>query len=114
MKESTFKLLLILIAIGFVVFAAVVFFAPIIENPDIIGVLKAGFVNPYATAYSVDLIACWVVLIIWIIFERNQLKIKNGWVCIPIGLTLGVVVGLVIYLLLRMSYFSKIENAKDT
>lgn len=114
MNESTFKALIILIAVGFVVFAAIVFFAPIIENPDIIGVLKSGFVNPYATAYSVDLIACWVVLIIWIIYERNNLQLKNGWVCIPIGLTLGVVVGLVIYLLLRMSHFSKIEHAKDT
>ena len=87
MKESTFKTLLILIEVSFVVFAAVVFFAPIIKNPDIIGVLKAGFVNPYATTYSVDLIACWVVLIIWIIYERNELRIKNGWVCIPIGLS---------------------------
>jgi len=107
MNESNFRVLLIVIAVGFASYALVFFFPPIIENPDIVGVLKAGFVNTYATAYSIDLIACWVVLIFWIFHERFVFQIKLGWVCIPIGLTLGVVVGLSLYLLMRISHFSK-------
>jgi len=104
--------LLIVIAVGFICYALVFFFPPIIENPDIIGVLKAGFVNPYASAYSIDLIACWVILIFWIFHERLTFEIKFGWVCIPIGLILGVVVGLSLYLLMRMSHFSKQRESK--
>jgi len=113
MNESIFRVLLIVIAIGFSLYALTFFFPPIVDNPDIIGVLKAGFVNPYASAYSIDLIACWVVLIIWIFHERSTSQIKFGWVCIPIGLTLGVVVGLSLYLLMRISYFSK-QRANNT
>jgi len=112
MNESLFRISLIIMAAGFVLYALVFFFPPIIENPDIIGVLKAGFVNPYATAYSIDLIACWVVLIFWIFHERHTFQIEWGWICIPIGLILGVVVGLSLYLLIRMSHFTK-QQAKD-
>jgi len=107
MSEFIFRLVLIVISISFVLYALIFFFPPIIENPDIIGVLKAGFVNTYATAYSIDLIACWVVLIFWIFHERSAFQIKLGWVCIPVGLILGVVVGLSLYLLIRISHFSK-------
>ena len=107
MNESIFRVLLIIVATGFALYALLFFFPPIIENPDIIGVLKAGFVNPYATAYSIDLIACWVVLILWIAHERFVLHVEHGWICVPIGLTLGVVIGLSLYLLMRMSHFSK-------
>ena len=114
MKEGIFKVLLTTIAIGFSLYALVFFFPPIFENPDIIGVLKAGFVNTYASAYSIDLILCWIVLIIWILHERVVFRIKNGWACIPIGLTLGVVVGFALYLMIRLSHFSKQDSRKNT
>jgi len=113
MKESTFRVLLIIMGIGFSLYALFFFFPPIIQKPDIIGVLKAGFVNTYATAYSIDLIACWVVMIFWVIHERFKFQISYGWVCIPIGLTLGVVVGLSLYLLIRTSHFSKQGSSKQ-
>jgi len=84
MNEKVFRVLLIIIAVGFILFALMFFFPPIIKDPDIIGVLRAGFVNVYATTYSIDLIACWVVLIFWIFHERHIYQIKLGWVCIPL------------------------------
>ena len=101
MNETTFRALLILISVAFVGFALVVFFPPIIENPDIVNVLKSGFVNPYASTYSVDLIVCWIILILWIIREKASFGVRNGWICIPIGLILGVAVGFALYLLIR-------------
>ena len=111
MNEKVFRVLLIIIAVGFILFALMFFFPPIIKDPDIIGVLRAGFVNVYATTYSIDLIACWVVLIFWIFHERHIYQIKLGWVCIPTGLILGVVVGLSFYLLIRMAHFSKAKTS---
>jgi len=101
MSDKAFKAVLGLVIIGFTVFFFVYFLPPIIQNPDIIGVLKAGFVNPYATGYSVDLIACWLVLILFVLYESQTKLVKHGWVCILLGLVPGVVVGWSVYLLLR-------------
>jgi len=101
MDEKNFKYALILIAIGFTIFFLVAFVPPVIADQDLLLVLSSGFVNPYATGYSVDLITCWVVLIFWILYESKSTNIKHGWVCIVLGLVPGVAVGLATYLLLR-------------
>lgn len=107
MSESAFRAILVSVIIGFTIFFFAYFVPPIVENPDLLGVLKAGFVNPYAAGYSVDLIACWIVLILFIIYESKTKSIKYGWVCVLLGLAPGVVVGWSVYLLLRNNQLKK-------
>lgn len=99
MKEKIFKISVSLVAIIFSVIFCVLVVPPLIENPDIIGALGGGFVNPYASGYAADVFSCWVVLLLWVIFESP--KVKYGWVCLILGFVPGVAVGFAVYLLLR-------------
>ena len=101
MSEKIFRSGLVFLIVAFTVFFLTYFLPPIIKNPDIVGVLEAGFVNPHATGYSIDLIACWAVLILFVLYESATKSIMHGWVCIILGLVPGVVVGWAAYLLLR-------------
>jgi len=103
MTYKVFKAVLILMIVSFTIFFFAYFVPPIIQNPDIFAVLAAGFVNPFATGYSIDLIACWLVLIVFVHYESKAKSLKYGWVCILLGLVPGVVVGWSVYLLLRHS-----------
>lgn len=51
MKESIFKLLMCGITLAFSLVFAVVVMPSLIENPNILTALEAGFVNPYSTGY---------------------------------------------------------------
>jgi len=102
-SEKAFKTILVLVIIGFTLFWFGYFLPPIIKDPDIAVILQSGFVNSYATGFSIDLIACWVVLILLVVYESKNKSIKHGWVCILLGLVPGVVVGWSVYLLLRHS-----------
>lgn len=75
---------------------------PLIAQPDIFGAFAAGFVNPYASGYSTDVLACWVILTAWVMYEAKTLHIRHGWICVALGIIPGVAVGLALYLLLRM------------
>lgn len=102
MNEKIFKLGISIIAIVFVAFFFVTVVPPLLQDPDIIGAFAAGFVNPYASGYSVDVFCCWGVLLIWVIYEYPS--VKYGWVCILLGVIPGVAVGFALYLLLRTKY----------
>lgn len=52
MNDKSYKLALVLVAIGFSLVFCVVVVPPLIENPDVLGAFTAGFVNPYAAGYS--------------------------------------------------------------
>ena len=101
MNDRVFKSILVLLIVGFTVFFLTYFLPPIIQNPDINDILASGFVNTYATGFSIDLIACWIALIAFILYESKNKSIKYGWVCILLGLVPGVVVGWSAYLLIR-------------
>ena len=101
MSEHAYKAILIISALFFTAFFVIVVIPPLIENPDIFGALAAGFVNPYASGYSTDVLVCWVILAAWVIYEANALGIKNGWICLVLGAVPGVAVGFALYLLLR-------------
>lgn len=73
-----------------------------IANPDLIGAVKAGFVNPYATGFSTDTICCWLVLAAWVVYEKFEKGIKHGWIALVIGLVPGVATGFALYLVMRM------------
>lgn len=102
MSEQVFRAIIIAIAAGFTAIFCWVVVPPLIAHPDIIGALAAGFVNPYSSGYSSDVLACWAILAAWIIFEARTMAIRHGWVCVLLGLVPGVAVGFALYLVIRM------------
>jgi hypothetical protein len=99
MTEQQFRVTIVLVALGFSAYFGVVVIPPLLDNPDLIGAFAAGFANPYSSGYSADVIACWLVLAAWVIFEANA--VKYGWLCLIVGVVPGVAVGFAAYLLLR-------------
>jgi uncharacterized membrane protein len=89
------------VALVFTVFFCLVVVPPLIASQDLLGGFAAGFVNPFAAGYSVDVIACWVILAVWVVFEAKQSGIRHGWICLVVGIIPGVAVGLAAYLVLR-------------
>ncbi|OZG72418.1 hypothetical protein BTA51_14905 [Hahella sp. CCB-MM4] len=105
MSDRTFRMALIATACLFCVFFSITIIPPLARDWDIFGAFAAGFVNPFAAGYSIDVILCWVVLAIWIIHEKTTRQIRYGWVCLILGIIPGVVVGLATYLILRSAAF---------
>lgn len=101
MNKKTFKYLQSLVAIGFSLVFCFVVIPPLLANPDIIGAFAAGFVNPYATGYSLDVFFCWAALAILVIYDAKVLSVKYGWACLLLGIVPGVAVGLSLYFILR-------------
>lgn len=101
MSENLFRRLLLLVALGFCVVFAVLIIPPLLANPDIIAAAAGGFVNPFAAGYATDVILCWVVLAIWVLFERQRYQIRGGWLALLLGVVPGVAVGFALYLLMR-------------
>lgn len=102
MQPSTFRSLLIGLATLFTGLFAMVCIPPFLQNPDIVAAFGGGFANPFATAYSLDVIFCWLVLATWVFYEAKTQDIKHGWLALLLGLVPGVAVGFSAYLLLRL------------
>lgn len=102
MSLALFKTLIAAIGVGFAVAFAYVVMPPLLESGDVIGGLAAGFVNPYASGYALDVISCWCVLAVWIAYERARYGVRYGWVALALGLCPGVATGFAFYLLLRL------------
>ncbi len=113
MNESIFKGVIIATALLFTLFFCAVVMPPLIANPDIVGALGAGFVNPYAAGYSADAIACWFILAAWIWYEARTLSIRHGWICVLLGFFPGIAVGFAVYLLLRMRQLRERSNQSE-
>lgn len=101
MNDKTYIVSLAAVAIAFTGVFVFVVIPPLFIDLNIIDAVLAGFVNPYAAGYSTDVIMCWLVLCIWILFEAKEKSIKYGWVCLMLGLVPGVAVGFSVYLILR-------------
>jgi len=99
MKETVFKISVGIIAGIFTILFCILVLPPLLEQPDIMGAFGAGFVNPYAAAYSADVFCCFAVLLIWVIYESP--KVKYGWICLVLSLVPGVAVGFAVYLIMR-------------
>jgi hypothetical protein len=110
-KESTFKLVNISIAVLFSIAFFFLVLPPLSENFDVLGAFAAGFVNPYASGYSTDVIFCWFILAVWVRYEAVKYSISHGWVCLLLGLVPGVAVGFALYLVLRQR---QLRNYGDT
>jgi hypothetical protein len=109
MNERTFRVLSLAVAIGFAVVFTIVVIPPLIENPDVLGAFSAGFVNPYASGYSSDVIFCWIALAIWVTHEATTYNVRYGWVCLVLGLVPGVAVGFALYLILRSYQITQLK-----
>jgi hypothetical protein len=107
MNENMFRIAVLGVAVGFTALFFVLVVPPLIREPDIIGAFAAGFVNPYSSGYSSDVIACWLILAIWVFYEANSLSLKHGWICLLVGIMPGVAVGFAGYLVLRSSQLSR-------
>ena len=102
MREQLFKTAIIAVAAAFTVIFCWVVIPPLIANLNIPAAFAAGFVNPYSSGYSADVLACWAILAAWIVFEAKAHGIRHGWVCLLLGLAPGVAVGFALYLIMRM------------
>jgi len=101
MSDSAFTAVLYAAAALFTAFFAVVVVPPLIADPDIIGAFASGFVNPYASGYSTDVLICWAILAAWVAHEARNYGVRHGWICLLLGIVPGVAVGFALYLLLR-------------
>ena len=103
MASNLFRLIVLAFGAAFAAAFAVIVVPPLLAEGDVIGGLAAGFVNPYATGYSLDTIFCGLILIAWIIYERLTLGVRHGWICILLCFIPGVATGFALYLILRMA-----------
>jgi len=113
MNESQFKAGVIISALVF--FAVFLFIcmpalfelngSPI-ENS--ITAFSSGFVNPFATGFSVDATACWFILFFWVMYEAKTQNIKKGWLCLLVGVFPGIAIGFAAYLLVRHKQINKV------
>lgn len=111
MSESVFRALLLFAALFFTVYFAAVVVPPLIVDPDVFGAFAAGFVNPYASGYSTDVLVCWGILATWIVYEAGAYSVRYGWACLLLGIVPGVAVGFALYLLVRAKQIR--ERARD-
>ena len=104
MNLNYFKFSVLATAVAFTLIFCFLVIPPLMATPNILGAFAAGFVNPFAAGYSTDVICCWVILALWVVFEAKTKSIKKGWLCLLIGIIPGVAVGFAAYLLLRLKY----------
>lgn len=97
------------VAIGFTAVFGLVVVPPLIQNPDIVGAFAAGFANPYAFGYSTDVLFCWAALAVWIVYEATSYNVRHGWLCLVLGMVLGVAVGFAGYLILRSYQLKQVK-----
>ena len=102
MNQNVFKFSLGIIAIVFTIYFGLTVIPAFFETTDFLAAVKGGFVNPFASAYSMDAIMSWIVLAIWVLYESNT--VKYGWLALLLGIFPGVVVGFAFYLVWRMKY----------
>ena len=101
MTRTAFEMAVALLGVAFAAAFSVIVIPPLIESGDIVGAFAAGFVNPYASGYSLDTILCGLILITWVIYERGTLGIRHGWIAIPLSFAPGVATAFAAYLIIR-------------
>ncbi|NNU15063.1 DUF2834 domain-containing protein [Parvularcula sp. ZS-1/3] len=107
MHSGIYKAAVGALGAGFTLFFLLFVLPPALKSGDLIGAFGGGFVNPFATGYSVDVILCGLILIVWILYEQAAVGIRHGWICIPLVIVPGVASAFALYLLLRTHQLSK-------
>jgi hypothetical protein len=101
MPPRLYTVLLSAFGLGFAALFAFTVVPPLLRDGDVWGAFAAGFVNPYASGYAMDAIACWCILTTWVVHEARSKGVRHGWVAVVLGIAPGVATGLAFYLLLR-------------
>ncbi len=101
MNKTTFEYAVAALGVAFAIAFGAIVVPPLLESKDIAGAFAAGFVNPYASGYSLDTILCAVILWVWVFYERRHLPIKHGWIVVPLSLAPGVATAFAVYLVMR-------------
>lgn len=112
MSERQFRAGIVAVALGFSGLFGGTVVPALIEDADLLAAFAAGFVNPYASGYSADVIACWLILAVWVTFEASARNVRHGWLCLVLGIVPGVAVGLAAYLWVRSSQVG-LPDARD-
>lgn len=107
MSTSVFERLVLTLGILFALAFMIIVVPPLVQSGDVIGAFAAGFVNPYSSGYSLDVILCALILFVWILYERKSRGIKHGWIAIPLSFVPGVATGFAVYLVLRSRQLEK-------
>lgn len=107
MSQSLFKTFVVAIGVSFAAAFSYVVVPPLLDTGDVVGGFAAGFVNPYATGYALDTIACWCVLAVWVVYERSRHKVRHGWLALVLGVVPGVASGFALYLMLRIAQLER-------
>lgn len=111
MSETFLKCSMLVIASVFTLFFGFYVLPAFLATFDLLGAFSSGFVNPFSTGYSVDVILCWLVLAVWVVYEARNYSVRHGWLCLVLGVVPGVVVGLALYLLLRNAQLEQMPRA---
>ena len=101
MTRRVFEVSVAGLGLVFAVCFCVIVLPPLLQSGDVIGAFAAGFVNPYSAGYSVDVIICAFILLLWVGYERSALNLRHGWVAIPLAFIPGVAVAFAYYLIVR-------------
>jgi hypothetical protein len=112
MTLTVFRIVLVALGLTFAVAFVAICVPPLLQAPDVVGALAGGFVNPFATGYSLDAIFCWFVLASWVVYEAKAHGIRHGWVALVLGVAPGVATGFAVYLLLRLRQSAPPEATK--
>ena len=102
MTTTLYRTLLTLLALGFALAFGIIVVPPLLASGDVPGAFAAGFVNPFASGYALDTLACWCVLTVWVIYDAKAYGIRHGWIAVLFGVVPGVATGFALYLLMRL------------
>jgi len=101
LTKSVFETLVAALGAAFALAFLVIVVPPLMASGDIVGAFAAGFVNPYASGYSLDAILTGLILVVWVVYERRTLGVRHGWIAILLCFLPGVATALAYYLILR-------------
>lgn len=113
MSKTVFEAIVLVLGIAFAIAFAVIVIPPLLQSGDVIGAFAAGFVNPFSSGYSLDTIFCGLILLVWVVYERQSLGIKHGWVAVPLSFVPGVATAFAVYLILRMRQLKQTEVSAE-
>ena len=107
MSKGVFESIVIALGAAFAVAFAIIVVPALLDTGDIVGAFAAGFVNPFSSGYSLDVILCALILFVWIAYERGSAGVKYGWIAVPLSFVPGVATGFAFYLVLRSRQLSE-------
>jgi hypothetical protein len=108
MKPAIYRIVLVLLGGGFAVVSSFLCIPPMLEGP--VDVRKAVFVNPFSSAFALDAIFCFLLLVAWVAYEARAKGVRHGWIAIVLGVSPGVATGFAFYLWLRMKQTSVTQD----